>query len=331
MKNSKFLSIVILLGLVVSCTKNIDAPPLVEVSKDSNPIMYSVQSNSCLKSLNGVSFDGNMLVFQSGSQFTDVMQCLSDQVDTYGSDFDSQTNSMTEDQANDYAQSTGFDEDQPLVNFESNLGFYSLRAKLSAATDQWLDNPVLDEANNPDNHVIMDDVLRTLLNPSGKVKVGSQVYDFINPSTSVPDGGFSCYLLGRTSLPPKKYDNGKKQLWIGISLVGIPFAGHSAAKVKGVSYRLARGGRSWEKFRTDLSADLGGDARDGVCDNVVSFANFKNRKKSSKIVCRFFSFQSNNYARFPYWFAKNNDFYGLIQSSNNPAAYLSIPIKMVWY
>ena len=329
MKNSKFLSIVILLGLVVSCTKNIDAPPLVEVPKDSNPIMYSVKSNSCLKSLNGVSFDGNMLVFQSGSQFTDVMQCLSDQVDTYGSDFDSQTNSMTDDQANDYAQSTGFDEDQPLINFENNLGFYSLRAKLSAATDQWLNNPVLDEANNPDNHVIIDDVLRALLSPGGKVNVAGQVYDFTNPS-SVPEGGFSCYLLGRTS-KFKRYGNDKKQLWVGISLVGLPFAGHSAAKVKGASYRLARGGRAWEKYRTDLYADIGGDVRDGACANVLTFTNFKNRKRSSKIVCRKFSFQTNRYSSNPYWFAKDNDFFGLIQSSNNPDAYQNIAIRMVWY
>lgn len=67
------------------------------------------------------------------------------------------------------------------------------------------------------------------------------------------------------------------------------------------------------------------------CDNIVNFGNIKTRKRSSKIICRFFSFNANNYITFPYWYAKNNDFTGLVQSGNNSNAYYSVPIKMIWY
>jgi hypothetical protein len=330
MKNLKVLGLIAFLGFITSCEKDMQAP-ISQMTKTSTPIQaFTVNLNACAKDMGGIVFDGTMLVFQDGNHFTRVMTCLSEQVDNNEENFENQTASMTDDDANRYAQSIRYEEDQPLIDFENSLGFYSLRSKLSAASEQWLNNPVLDETTNPDNHVIVDDVLRALLNTAGKIKIGNQVCDFSSPMYPYR-GGPSCYLWGRTLAPAKRYDNGKKQLWVRTSLLGIPFAGHSVAKVKGVSYRLARGGQAWERFRTNLTADIGGTARDGHCDNVARIANIKTRKRSAKITCRYFSFYANNYDTFPFWYAQDNDFTGLVQSNNHPDAYSYVPIRMIWY
>jgi len=128
MKKLFNLGVITLVLLMVSCTKSIQEPNLTEMSKNSanlTTIQASmVNPNECIKSISSVGFDGDMLVFQSGSHFTQVMQCLAEQVDDHEDNFENQIISMTDDQANDYAHSLNYDEDQPLINFENNLGFY---------------------------------------------------------------------------------------------------------------------------------------------------------------------------------------------------------------
>ena len=293
--------------------------------------MQAFSTSPCADAIKSVAFDGNMLVFQNGSQFKRVMECLVQKVDDHGDAFDTQTDGMTDEDAEVYAQSVNFDEDQPLINFENHLGFYSLRTKIEADLVQWLNHPVLDETTDPDNHVVIDDVLRALLNPAGEVKVDGTVYNFTTlGNMPQPEGGlFSCYLFGRNS-DNKTYDNGKKRLGVRTSLVGIPFSLHSAAKTKAVSYQLASGGRAWKKFRTKLSIQLNGGFRDFSCDNIGLSSRFK-EKKRRKLVARYFSFQSNFYPSQLHWLCKNNDFGSLVQSPNHPDAFLSVPIKMIWY
>lgn len=331
MKNFKFFGIAALIGLMVSCTKNIQEPSLTDI-KSGTPIPVQAFSTSpCVDAIKSVAFDGTMLVFQNGSQFTRVMECLAQQVDDHGDGFESQTTAMTDDEASDYAESIGFDDDQPLINFENNLGFYSLRTQIASDLVQWLNHPVLDENTDPDNHVVIDDVLRALLNPAGEVKVGGTVYNFTTlDNMPQPEGLINCYMFGRFARK-KMYDNDKKQLWVRTSLVGFPFSGHSAAKTKAVSYKLARGGRAWKRFQTDLSIQLNGGFRDFSCDNIGLFSSFKPPRRRGKLVDRRFSFESNSYFIHPHWLSKDDDFGSLVQSTNHPDAFLSVPIKMIWH
>lgn len=188
---------------MMSCNKDIQAPSSTEIKAGVPIPVQALGSSPCVDVIKSVAFDGTMLVFQDGNQFTNVMECLSQQVDNHGDAFDNQTDGMTDDQATTYAESIGFDEDQPLINFENGLGFYSLRTKIAADLVQWLNHPVLDENTDPDNHVIVDDVLRALLNPAGKVKVGGTVYDFTDlnsVSPPRPEGLFECWILGETKI-----------------------------------------------------------------------------------------------------------------------------------
>ena len=330
MKNFKFFGIIALIGIMASCTKNIQEPSVADIKSGTAIPVQALGSSPCADVIKSVGFDGTMLVFNDGQQFTNVMHCLEQQVDDHGEAFDSQTDGMTDDQATTYAESIGFDEDQPLVNFENGLGFYSLRTKIAADLVQWLNNPVLDDNTDPDNHVIIDDVLRALLNPAGRVKVGSTVYDFTDlNSVNIPrpEGLFECWMFGKNR-NRKNYDNGKKQLRVKTSLVGVPFAGFSSAKTKGVSYKFVNS--KWKRHFTDLHLQLNGGARDFSCDGIATIGLAKSRKKRSKITGRFESFEVNNYSSHPYWTAKDDDFEGLIQSLSHPDAFLSVPIKMVW-
>jgi hypothetical protein len=331
MKNFKFFGIIALIGLMAACTKNIQEPSITDI-KSGTPIPVQALSTSpCGDVIKSVAFDGTMLVFQDGNQFSRVMECLAQQVDDYGDAFDNQVGGMTDEQAETYAQSIGFDEDQPLINFENNLGFYSLRTKIESDLVQWLNHPVLDENTDPDNHVVIDDVLRALLNPAGKVNIGGTVYDFnsINDMPRPEGGLFSCYMNGRFARNIT-YDNNKKRLWVRTSLVGIPFSGHSVAKTKAVNYKLARGGRKWQKFRTETFIQLNGGFRDFSCDHIGTFTSEK-KKKRRKLVDRYFSWESNFYPSQMHWLTKNDDFGSLVQLTDHPDVFLSVPIKMIWY
>ena len=93
---------------------------------------------------------------------------------------------------NDYniaATSAGFDEDNPLIRFEKDLAFCSLRAKLDASENDWLSQQPIsgpwDTASDPDNHFIDDIVERTVLNEQAEVivlddKGNPVIYKFID-------------------------------------------------------------------------------------------------------------------------------------------------------
>jgi len=62
-----------------------------------------------------------------------------------------------------------------LIDFENQFQFNSLRKVVEAQIVSWLNNTTLDTLNDPDDHFIMDEELRTLLTPDCKVMIGGNV------------------------------------------------------------------------------------------------------------------------------------------------------------
>ncbi|MEM9391857.1 MAG: hypothetical protein AAGA02_15370, partial [Bacteroidota bacterium] len=87
----------------------------------------------------------------------------------------------SDDDIGDVEELVGFNDEQPYIDFEQQLGLFSKRAELSAAEEVWLeltDADLASPAENPDYSFIQDDEVRTILNVHGEVRVGSVFYKF---------------------------------------------------------------------------------------------------------------------------------------------------------
>jgi len=65
------------------------------------------------------------------------------------------------------AEIINYNEDQPLINLENSLNFYSLRKEIKFKEGEWLKlqgDGEWDLTTDPDSHFILEDTERTLLN-----------------------------------------------------------------------------------------------------------------------------------------------------------------------
>jgi len=88
--------------------------------------------------------------------------------------------SFNDDQLADTEEVTRFNDEQPFINFENQYGLNSLRAQISAAEANWLATTAGDSTAgpDPDDSYMDESEIRTLVNSSGDIKVGSNIYHF---------------------------------------------------------------------------------------------------------------------------------------------------------
>ena len=152
---------------------------------------------------NGISTNcqNNILIFSTLNDYENSILALDEQIDQHNDYFDSITYNMSDDEADAYADETGFNEDQPLDDFENNLSFCSLRNHINVLEENWLNaqgdgNWNLD--TQPDGYFIDDETERTLLSVGsefivGNCKIGYTLYKrfewgYISfPITSISD------------------------------------------------------------------------------------------------------------------------------------------------
>jgi len=121
------------------------------------------------------SCQNNILIFPTLQDYETAIVKLDQQIEDYNDAFDQQTAGMTDTEADDYAESVGFNENQPLIDFEKELKFCSLRQHLAELDDSWLDQQG-DGAWNlntaPDEYYIDDETERALLGLGSEFIVG---------------------------------------------------------------------------------------------------------------------------------------------------------------
>lgn len=127
-------------------------------------------------------------------------------IEDYNDAFDQQTANMTDLEADDYADEIGFDEDQPLTDFEKDLKFCSLRQHIIELEDAWLDQQGDGAWNlntSPDEYYIDDETERALLSLGSEFIVGDcktgytlyKMYDWGYVSFPITDIGTTTNVL----------------------------------------------------------------------------------------------------------------------------------------
>ncbi|MFQ6610722.1 MAG: hypothetical protein ACE5D7_07980 [Fidelibacterota bacterium] len=283
----------------------------------------------------GVTTTG-MLSFVDSNHFEQVIKCLEKAVDDYNDAFEAVYGELSDDEIEKVIDSLNFNEDQPLIDLENSLNFYSLRKDIEAKMDVWLDNYVLDMGTNPDNHIILDEETRTLLTPDCMVMIGGQVYNFCQPDISVspPKGdedkslsfclpGNCCFWGG--SDDDVYYENENKRIIVYVSLrnkIGI-----SKAKAKVISCKKKSNGK-WKRFRTRLSIRVGGVTHPGSfnCTNSSSPFNKKKPPEPTGTKRRKKLRVAVNSWGLVWQFAMNNEIGGTGTAGSNMAVNLTVPL-----
>ncbi len=136
-----------------------------------------------------------VLAFNSLSDVDQAIAYLEYKYGQYSDAFAAQYPGLTADQFADVEEATGFNDDQPYVNFENQYGIYSLRASLAAQEYNWLETTAGDETagTDPDDLYMDDYEVRTLVNSDGYLKVGTFYYVFLSDDSYYTyDGGGGC-------------------------------------------------------------------------------------------------------------------------------------------
>lgn len=122
---------------------------------------------------------GDMLYFSDMETFLNVIESLEEQTEKYDDEFLEEWGHLKGDDLDDLEDEIGYDPDQVFIDFESQFSkFTSLREITRAKELEWLDNEELDDENDPDDHYIFDDEVRTVVNGLGNVKIGDLLYHF---------------------------------------------------------------------------------------------------------------------------------------------------------
>jgi rubrerythrin len=149
-----------------------------------------------------VKTDGK-LVFTDRQHFEDCIECLEQEVEDYNDAYEAQYPvETTAAQLDSLDDLYGFNEWQPLVQFESQKSFVSLRSIVEAQSNQWLstqNSETINFDNDPDELCpIMDEVERSLFNADGLVKIGNDIVSIQENADQSMAIGDCCAWLKRT-------------------------------------------------------------------------------------------------------------------------------------
>jgi hypothetical protein len=173
MKNLKqhFMYVFVFSFLLSSCQKEDN----IIKSSDNKMFSSNREWRDCLTNVR-IGCD-HILKFSDMTHFQAVYNCLEQAYETWNDNFENQYSYITDDDDyGDLADSLGFDEEQPLKDFEAYLHFYSYRRKMEILENQWIANG-LDPASDPEIFDILEDpVLMTLFSHDGAVIINDTIY-----------------------------------------------------------------------------------------------------------------------------------------------------------
>ena len=128
-----------------------------------------------------IGVENGRFVFSSASDLQQAVEYLEYKYEQHSKAFVSQYPGKTDDELDALEESTGFNDNQPYIDFENAYGMYSLRARVAYEEQQWLANTSADENApypDPDDSYYGFEEERALLNYYGEVKIGSYINAF---------------------------------------------------------------------------------------------------------------------------------------------------------
>lgn len=243
-------------------------PPLSSENSLQAPLNVSVPSCEIDEAvLADIEHSQGMLKFADMEHFQDVLTCLELQLEYHQSVFEETYAYLSDDAFNDMADSIGFRDWKPLEDFEATMNFSSRRGFIENQILEWLDDEIFDTENAPDDLDDLSEELRTLLSVDGKVMVGDSIFDYL----SLPEEED---LMRGASLDCRRYN--RKVHWEYYPLTGaqdkafklkamfVSYPWKFKVKSKIVSFKRNNG--KYRRWRTKLSVQVFGHARDSDCN-----------------------------------------------------------------
>lgn len=281
-----------LLIIALSCKKEIDQFPRSANLKTSQ-IPYS-----------DIKLEDSLLSFANMATFVSSLTVLERETHKWDSAFVAQNSLLSGDALSDYEDSTNFDCEKPLTDFESNYSFNSLRQKINDYEEIWLNNETLIDSTDPDDYFINDNVLRTVLNEYNEVIIDGSIYKPMEDGTTIEITDCSMLTLSKIrqnlinidtasniivhfsdvnrsntcrmiSKSGYVYNGSNYRLKWVCSVISYPWAGYAKAKTK--SYKKKR--RRWKKYRTYMEASISGKVTSGNCTQQTIPTVFVNGNK----------------------------------------------------
>ncbi len=226
-----------------------------------------------------------ILNFPDTSILIQVLASLDAEISNANFQFTDQYGGLDEEAYNDMFDSLGLNEQQPLIDFENELSFTSLRSIISAEHDAWLETDGENDELNPNRHFIVDNTVRAILNEYGEVKIGDIYYTLTEEGysetselqTLVNKRGQKILQSNKLSNDCKSNErsNGtepvsstKKFSWV-VSHWTYPWGKYAIAKLDNYKKK----GRRWVKYKSVSIAQVYGDISDigGNCDGSITF------------------------------------------------------------
>lgn len=177
-KNTLFF---ILLGaIMISCEKE----EIFEENPTNNNLTKSkVITNKSYDPTNSITVENDMMVFNTINHFIETETYLNDQLENWDNTFLDIYGHLDDDSLGTVEDSLNYNNEQPLEDLEISLGFNSLRKNILIEENDWLasEGEIIDD--DPDNHYITDEVIRTLLNVNAEVKIEGSIYVMLESVT----------------------------------------------------------------------------------------------------------------------------------------------------
>ncbi|RLC53671.1 MAG: hypothetical protein DRH89_10360 [Candidatus Cloacimonadota bacterium] len=297
-----FLSLFVIL---LSCNKN----EIINNEQNADNEFSGFYKSSGEIDLTGIEVINGIIKFPDINKMNYVIDKLEEQSDEYWSSIISQYGDMNDDAFNDLLDSLKINEEQPLFDFESSLNFYSLRKKIAAEELIWLEYEDPDCCLDPDDHFIIDETIRTLLNVGGEIVIGDKIYKIYFSGTTLQidhldfqlladinrwdtlvldtlnDPNFSFYYKAwgqpvsdecdDFSKAKDWVDNGDRRIKGMLKISNMPWKGVIKAKTK--NYKKKKKG--WKAYRTNALAKIEGTAYDVDCEKITDLNTYKEDKK----------------------------------------------------
>lgn len=172
---------------IISCSNELEQ----EQANDVQKLYVNSENIFAITIPNGLSndCDHNLLIFPDFQTFRNKSESLDDENELQNDIFDQSVDpTLTDEQVEQFAIEQGFDEDGVFINFEEQFSFCSLRKHIFNAEADWLSQQGdgdWDITEDPDNHFIDEDYIRTLLNTGAEVGIGNNESFVIYKFTSL--------------------------------------------------------------------------------------------------------------------------------------------------
>ncbi|NRD21946.1 hypothetical protein HNV10_01750 [Winogradskyella litoriviva] len=264
----------------------------------------------------GTALVNGMLEFPDQATFLSTIDNLETQAEAYDDAFVAKWDHLNDDDLEAKEIAIGHDVHQPYIDFENQFpGFISLRKDIRDTQADLIKNQTLNDSNEPDNHYVFDDGVRTVLNENAQVKIGASLFQMtrfgyveitdgnystlatvantdasqLNLQNVIIEGGYygsssannpnTSSTTCRTDYDEKNYAtvSNNRRIKATQKLKGYSSLWGTKIKAK-TQYQKKRWWGGWTSKRTKMTSTITGESVDNDCTN----ANNENRSKTKR-------------------------------------------------